>query len=87
MYQSPDGTRVLSRFYDSGVDVTEWRVTGRSALDDCWGARDYLDSAPIPGRLGSAPTAPGYSAGDGWYDYNKNNDQHGSIRVTAGGGH
>ena len=83
MYQSPDGTRVLLRRYYG--DVTYWVVTDRSALDDCWGAHNYLRSAYNPGRLGSAPTAPGYSAGDGWLDYN--NGQSGSIRVTAGGGH
>ena len=82
MYQSPDGTRVLLRYYNS--DYTVWQVTDRSALDDCYGGH-YLYSALNPGRLGSAPTAPGYSAGGGWYD--ANNGQHGSIRVTAGGGH
>ena len=85
VYQSPDGTRVLSRYYYSSGD-TAWQVTGRSALDDCYGGgRAYLYSAVNPGRLGSAPTAPGYSAGGGWQDLN--NGQYGSIRVTAGGGH
>ena len=84
VYQSPDGTRVLFRIY--GGTSTRWWVTGRSALDDCYGGGTwYLHSALNPGRLGSAPTAPGYSAGGGWYD--ANNGQHGSIRVTAGGGH
>ena len=45
----------------------------------------YLRSALNPGRLGSAPTAPGYSAGGGWYDLH--NYDYGGIRVTAGGGH
>ena len=87
MYQSPDGTRVLLRHYDRDPpDRTFWAVTDRSAsLDDCAGRTRYLGSALNPGRLGSAPTAPGYSAGDGWLD--GNNGQSGGIRVTAGGGH
>ena len=85
-YQSADGTRVLLRWYNSGPDYTAWWVADRSALDACLGAPDYLLSASNPGRLGSAPTAPGYSAGDGWRDHN--NGQFGApIRVTAGGGH
>ena len=84
MYQSPDGTRVLYRGYSS-YGGTYWVVTDRSALDACVGYIFYLYSALNPGRLGSAPTAPGYSAGSGWSDYN--NGHYGKIRVTAGGGH
>ena len=86
MYQSADGTRVLLRVYGYSGDYTTWFVTDRAALDSCYGDGTwYLRSALNPGRLGSAPTAPGYSAGNGWWDLN--NNQYGSIRVTAGGGH
>ena len=92
-YQSADGTRVLLRWYSSGFDYTSWRVAGSYAphtpLSNCFGGITYLLSASINGRLGYAPTAPGYDARDqgqeGWLD--DNNSQRGRIRVTAGGGH
>ena len=84
VYQSADGTHVLFRVY--GGRTTAWWVADHSALDTCnYAGPLYLYSRSNPGQVGSAPTAPGYSAGSGWYDYN--NDQSGGIRVTAGGGH
>jgi hypothetical protein len=84
-YQNADGTRVLYRFEDG--HHTQWVVGSKDVLKDalCFGWNTYSYSALNDGRLGSAPTAPGYSAGSGWCD--ANNDQCGSIHVTAGGGH
>ena len=82
-YQSggPDGP-VLFRIYDGGG--TYWVVGSSDRLNDCGGA-NYLRSASNPGRPGGAPTAPVYSAGDGWYD-SDNNNARGTITVTAGDG-
>jgi hypothetical protein len=44
----------------------------------------YLRSDLNPGQPGDAPTAPGYSAGDGWTD--RDNMAHSTITVTAGDG-
>ena len=89
-YQSADGTRVLLRYYDDGTDdigdSTVWLVADSGTLNTCYGGHYYLDSAHIDGRVGSAPTAPGYSDGNGWFDLN-NRRNDGNIRVTAGGGH
>ena len=80
----PDGP-VLYRYYN-GDSVTQWRVGSSGALNDCdWRHSNYLASASNPGRPGGAPTAPGYSAGDGWTD-NDNNGARGTITVTAGDG-
>jgi hypothetical protein len=77
---------VLYRIYESDGDgSTRWRVGPSDRLNDCNPSDYYLGSALNPGRPGGAPAAPGYSAGDGWYDY----DNHGArdtITVTAGDG-
>ena len=79
----PDGP-VLFRYYYG--DGTQWVVGPSDALNDCAHYSDvYLASDLNPGRPGGAPTAPGYSAGDGWYDYD-NNGARGTITVTAGDG-
>ena len=49
-----------------------------------YGNPTYLLSDLNPGRPGGAPTAPGYSAGDGWTDFG--NYARGTITVTAGDG-
>ena len=90
IYQRADGTHVLYRgnLTSSSYIYTVWYVADSTALDDCWGSTyqyPYLDSDQKSGRLGSAPTAPGYSAGGGWYDWK--NGLAGGINVTAGGGH
>ena len=80
----PDGP-VLYRFYDGGGS-TQWVVGPSDALNDCNSdGYPYLYSASNPGRPGGAPTAPGYSAGDGWTD-DDNNGARGTITVTAGDG-
>ncbi len=94
-YQSggPDGP-VLYRVYGTwstigGGEGTKWRVGSSGTLNDCSGGDggdNYLFSAVNPGRPGGAPTAPAYSAGDGWVD-GDNNYAHGApITVTAGDG-
>ena len=57
-------------------------------LADCGGGDYYLQSGSNQGPTGGAPTAPRYSAGDGWYDYDADisNPARGTISVTAGGG-
>ena len=88
-YQSggPDGP-VLLRGYWSDGSGTSWYVGPSDRLNACSGNSYmydfYLYSAVNPGRPGGAPTAPGYSAGDGWYD--GDNNAHGTITVTAGDG-
>eukprot|EP01046_Picozoa_sp_COSAG06_P047537 COSAG06_NODE_6933_length_2709_cov_21.563985_2_plen_66_part_00 len=52
------------------------------ALAACYGGSGYLISNEGP--TGGAPTAPGYSAGDGWVDFD--NNARGTISVSAGGG-
>jgi hypothetical protein len=60
---------VLYRLYDGGDGSTVWAVGPSDALNDCYpNSGDYLRSDSNPGRPGDAPTAPGYSAGDGWTD-------------------
>lgn len=85
----PDGP-VLFRYYSDRSGSTRWRVGPSGRLNDCngdggHGSSTYLFSALNPGRPGGAPTAPGYSAGDGWTDY-ENNNARGTITVTAGDG-
>eukprot|EP01046_Picozoa_sp_COSAG06_P042512 COSAG06_NODE_5426_length_3488_cov_48.772794_2_plen_131_part_00 len=80
------GGPVLYRFYRSGYG-TYWNVGSSDALNDCDnGGYLYLYSDLNPGRPGGAPTAPGYSAGDGWYDIDNNGGARGTITVTAGDG-
>jgi hypothetical protein len=74
---------VLYRRYSS--DGTRWLVGPSDRLNDCIGSTFYLLSGLNPGRPGGAPTAPVYSAGDGWYDRD-NNYARGTITVTAGDG-
>ena len=81
------GGPVLFRFYEGGG--TYWIVGPSDRLNDCdWGYGHgyYLHSALNPGRPGGAPTAPGYSAGDGWTDGDNNGYARGTITVTAGDG-
>jgi hypothetical protein len=74
---------VLFRYhYGSG---TFWIVGTSDRLADCVGY-GYLESGSIPGATGGAPTAPGYSAGDGWNDYDNDPTARGTISVSAGGG-
>jgi hypothetical protein len=64
-----------------------WDVGPSGRLNDCGGSYNgaiYLRSDSNPGQPGGAPTAPGYSAGGGWYDYD--NRASGTITVTAGDG-
>jgi hypothetical protein len=74
---------VLYRLYSGGS--TEWDVGSSDRLADCSSGGIYLMSSSNQGPTGGAPTAPGYSAGDGWYD-NDNNGARGTISVSAGGG-
>jgi hypothetical protein len=77
---------VLYRYYNQ-QDNTQWIVGPSDALADCNG--QLLSSRPQgsnQGPTGGAPTAPGYSAGDGWYDYGTNPSGYRPIRVSAGGG-
>eukprot|EP01046_Picozoa_sp_COSAG06_P049950 COSAG06_NODE_7794_length_2371_cov_41.986796_2_plen_154_part_00 len=87
-YQSGGpGGPVLFRYYDGDDGSTVWIVGSSGALNDCgfYGGDPYLASDSNPGRPGGAPTAPGYSAGEGWYD--GDNDAYGApITVTAGDG-
>ena len=76
---------VLFRYYN-GVGGTAWRVAPSGQLAECnGGAFPYLFSGSIPGPSGGAPTDPGYSAGDGWGDYDANPTAY-PISVSAGGG-
>jgi len=77
----PDGP-VLYRYYWSGS--TQWMVGPSDRLNDC-GGYHYLVSDSNPGPLGDAPTAPGYSNGNGWFD-NDNGAYGAPITVTAGDG-
>jgi hypothetical protein len=77
---------VLYRWYNGGYDTTWWRVGPSDALAACdYYGNSYLRSGSNQGPTGGAPTAPGYSAGDGWTDRD-NNDARGTISVSAGGG-
>ena len=70
---------VLYRFFNG--DDTVWYVGSTAALAFCSGS-NYLESAAAtPG----APIAPGYSAGDGWYD-DDDGTSRGSISIAPGGG-
>ena len=84
-YQNADG-KVLFRYipYAGTSSYSRWYVSGIHALTNCHGDTWYLQSASFDGPLGYAPTAPEYSAGDGWHD--DYNGQNGHIIVTAGGG-
>jgi hypothetical protein len=76
---------VLYRYYDGGT--TYWLVGPSDRLADCVGFGVYLTSlGSNQGPTGGAPTAPEYSAGDGWTDYDANPTARGTISVTAGGG-
>ena len=84
------GGPVLFRGYSTYQgDHTQWDVGSSDRLNDCDGDGDdydlYLLSAVNTGQPGGAPTAPGYSAGDGWTDID-NNWARGAITVTAGDG-
>jgi hypothetical protein len=86
------GGPVLYRVYSSGN--TYWGVGPSDALADCYGYSAsgylypylYLLSGSNQGPTGGAPTAPGYSAGGGWYDNDANPPGYRLISVTAGGG-
>jgi len=82
------GGPVLLRIWD-GSSGTRWRVVSNAdyALARCdpYGQGSfYLGSDSNPQPLGSAPTAPAYSAG-GWSEHSHHNGNR-PIRVTAGGG-
>ena len=86
---------VLYRVYDGSY--TEWYVGPSDRLADCisggYGYPVYLRLGSNQGPTGGAPTAPGYSAGGGWGDYDA--DPYGSVTGTisvsagdgGGGGH
>jgi len=81
------GGPVLLRYWD-GSSGTRWWVADDAdyALARCSYSGYYLRSDSNPQPLGSAPTAPAYSAG-GWSEqlqHNSNGNR--PIRVTAGGG-
>jgi hypothetical protein len=93
---------VLYRYYGDG-GYTQWRVGTSDALASCgnnygnertYGGFDSylsLGSNQAPPCCGGAPTAPGYSAGDGWTDIDIDSDYdptpaRGTISVSAGGG-
>ena len=80
------GGPVLLRWYDGGSG-TQWLVASDAdvALATCYYTPGvlYLESDSNPQPLGSAPTAPAYSAG-GWSEVSPNGNR--PIRVTAGGG-
>jgi hypothetical protein len=72
---------VLYRFYNVDSGETVWRVGPSARLADCYYAStDYLHSNH--GATAGAPTAPGYSAGKGWYDH-ETNGARGTISVAA----
>ena len=78
------GGPVLYRYYSGGGN-TLWAVGPSGALATCYGG--YLVSGSNRGPTGGAPTAPGYSAGDGWYDGDTSYPYaRGTISVSAGGG-
>jgi hypothetical protein len=80
----PDGP-VLYRL--NGGGYVRWVVGPSERLNDCSRGRPYLYSADNPGNLGDAPTAPGYSAGDGWTDPDAQSGRNrGTIAVNVGGG-
>ena len=79
------GGPVLYRWYYDGYTV--WIVDPSDVLAGGVGGVDYLQSGSNQGPTG-APTAPGYSAGDGWTDYDADlnggvNYARGTISVTA----
>eukprot|EP01046_Picozoa_sp_COSAG06_P021104 COSAG06_NODE_1571_length_9064_cov_22.348689_2_plen_171_part_00 len=83
------GGPVLFRYYYGG-STTSWAVGSSDALADCAGGGDYLtylqSLGSNQGPTGGAPTAPGYSAGDGWYDWDAGQPYpRGTISVSAGG--
>jgi hypothetical protein len=78
---------VLYRIYYSDGSYTYWVVGPSDALADCYGGGGYPYLRSLgsnQGPTGGAPTAPGYSAGDGWEDWD-NNRARGTISVGAGG--
>ena len=78
------GGPVLYRYYGNGY--TAWYVGPSDALADCDGGGNYLQLGSNQGPTGGAPTDPGYSAGDGWTDWDANPYAHGTISVSAGSG-
>lgn len=77
--QGSEGAAVILYRFFNGED-TVWYVGASHALTFC-SAANYLESASSPA---AAPTAPGYSAGDGWYD--DDSSTRGAISVVATGG-
>jgi len=72
---------VLYRYYSGSY--TAWGVgPSDDALATCGGG-NYLASESNQGPTGGAPTAPGYNAGDGWYDNDAYPVARGTISVTA----
>ena len=90
----PDGPVLFRSYYRAethqeatvlqGGVGTKWYVGPSHRLRDCEGGFYYLASVANPGP-GDAPTAPGYSAGDGWVDV-ETMDNVRTITVTAGDG-
>ena len=76
------GPALYRVWYSNGN--TYWWVGPSDALADC-SSTGYLLSGSNREPTGGAPTAPGYSAGDGWTDFD-NNRARGTISVSAGGG-
>ena len=83
------GGPVLLRYWDSRSG-TRWYVANAYDTDSVLASCDYTHGNPYylrsdsnPQPLGSAPTAPAYSAG-GWSEYSPDGNR--PIRVTAGGG-
>jgi len=80
------GGPVLLRSWAGGGGGTRWYVASDAddALARCeYYGNVYRESDSNPQPLGSAPTAPAYSAG-GWSERSPNGNR--PIRVTAGGG-
>ena len=81
------GGPVLYRYYYGSSGNTYWRVGSSGTLADCGNSDYYLFSGSNQGPTGGAPTAPGYSAGDGWTDVDTGYPYAtGTISVSAGGG-
>lgn len=77
-----DDGPVLFRMYSNPLPRTGWFVSSSDRLADCDGTAPLI-SAEIPGSSGSTPTAPGYSAGDGWLDNNPRGAVRDSISVAV----
>eukprot|EP01044_Picomonas_judraskeda_P008310 COSAG03_NODE_941_length_5251_cov_254.015334_3_plen_172_part_00 len=91
VYQSggPNGP-VLYRVYAQNNELTGWILGPSDRLNDCaMGPVDALimQSHLCQGTLGYAPTAPVYSAGDGWYRGGADSGGgYEAITVTVGDG-